>query len=455
MTDSSNNIPNSIAPMDHDLNGVRLDTRDITLDNGLRVLLTPMDRATSVGISLYVKAGSRYESTESDSGLSHFLEHLCFKGTSQRPDPVEISRELDQLGGGVNAVTDRELTVYYGKMTPDAALHGLTLLSDLIQNSILLDEEIERERGVILEELAAVEDSPPELVSVALDGLLWPNQPHGREIAGTVDSVTNMPRDKIVSYYKQQYVPNAAVLSIAGAFNPVNAEHAVRKLYGEWESGFPAEFIPDKSIYGEDENDSGENLDGRLALIQRDTEQVHLMLGMPGLALHDERRYALELFSVILGEGMSSRLFVRLREKLGLCYDIHSYPNFLIDTGMFGIYSGVDPRNVDATIQELLGELKRAVEMPTESEVKLAKQIIRSRLTLRLEDSRAVSSFVGAQASLNLPALQPDELLSKIDSIDRASIGEVAELILKPSRYHLSVIGPVDRDQLANHLMLA
>ena len=234
--------------MDHDLSGVRLDTRDITLDNGLRVLLTPMDRATSVGISLYVKAGSRYESTESDSGLSHFLEHLCFKGTSQRPDPVEISRELDQLGGGVNAVTDRELTVYYGKMTPDAALHGLTLLSDLIQNSILLDEEIERERGVILEELAAVEDSPPELVSVALDGLLWPNQPHGREIAGTVDSVTNMPRDKIVSYYKQQYVPNAAVLSIAGAFNPVSAEHAVRKLYGEWESGSPAEFIRDKSI---------------------------------------------------------------------------------------------------------------------------------------------------------------------------------------------------------------
>jgi len=455
MTDNSKNIPDSIAPPDHELNGARLDTRDITLDNGLRVLLTPMDRATSVGISLYVKAGSRYESTESDSGLSHFLEHLCFKGTTQRPDPVEISRELDQLGGGVNAVTDRELTIYYGKMTPDAALHGLALLSDLIQNSILLDQEIERERGVILEELAAVEDSPPELVAVALDGLLWPNQPHGREIAGTVNSVTNMPRDKIVSYYKQQYVPNAAILSIAGAFNPSNAELAIKELYGEWQSGSPAQFIPDESIYSDGENESGQDLAGRLALIQRDTEQVHLMLGMPGLALHDERRYALELFSVILGEGMSSRLFVRLREQLGLCYDIHSYPNFLADTGMFGIYSGVDPRNVDATIQELFDELKRAVEMPTEAEVKLAKQIIRSRLTLRLEDSRAVSSYVGAQASLNLPGLQPDELLSKIDSIDRASIGEVAELILKPSQYHLSVIGPVERDRLVNHLMLA
>ena len=453
MTDITNDIYDSIAPLDQELNGVRLDTRDITLDNGLRVLLTPMDRATSVGISLYVKAGSRYELTESDSGLSHFLEHLCFKGTLQRPDPVEISKELDQLGGGVNAITDRELTVYYGKMTPDAASHGLALLSDLIQNSILLDDEIERERGVILEELAAVEDSPPELVSVALDGLIWPNQPHGREIAGTVSSVTNMPREKIVSYYTQQYVPNAATLSIAGAFDPASAERAVNELYGGWQSGSPGQFIPDMPV-SRAETDGDLNLANRLALIQRDTEQVHLMLGMPGLALHDERRYALELFSVILGEGMSSRLFVRLREKLGLCYDIHSYPSFLTDTGMFGIYSGVDPKNVDATIEELFNELERAVEMPTESEVRLAKQIIRSRLTLRLEDSRAVSSYVGAQVTLGLPTLQPDELLSKIDSIDRASIGEVAELILKPSRYHLSAIGPVERDRLANHLAL-
>ena len=453
MADITNDIYDSIGPLDQELNGVRLDTRDITLDNGLRVLLTPMDRATSVGISLYVKAGSRYELTESDSGLSHFLEHLCFKGTLQRPDPVEISKELDQLGGGVNAITDRELTVYYGKMTPDAASHGLALLSDLIQNSILLDDEIERERGVILEELAAVEDSPPELVSVALDGLIWPNQPHGREIAGTVSSVTNMPREKIVSYYKQQYVPNAATLSIAGAFDPASAERAVNELYGGWQSGSPGQFIPDMPV-SRAETDGDLNLANRLALIQRDTEQVHLMLGMPGLALHDERRYALELFSVILGEGMSSRLFVRLREKLGLCYDIHSYPSFLTDTGMFGIYSGVDPKNVDATIEELFNELERAVEMPTESEVRLAKQIIRSRLTLSLEDSRAVSSYVGAQVTLGLPALQPDELLSKIDSIDRASIGEVAELILKPSRYHLSAIGPVERDRLANYLAL-
>ena len=315
MADITNDIFDSIAPLDQELNGVRLDTRDLTLDNGLRVLLTPMDRATSVGISLYVKAGSRYELTESDSGLSHFLEHLCFKGTLQRPDPVEISKELDQLGGGVNAITDRELTVYYGKMTPDAASHGLALLSDLIQNSILLDDEIERERGVILEELAAVEDSPPELVSVALDGLIWPNQPHGREIAGTVSSVTNMPREKIVTYYKQQYVPNAATLSIAGAFDPASAERAVNELYGGWQSGSPGQFIPDMPV-SRAETDGDLNLANRLALIQRDTEQVHLMLGMPGLALHDERRYALELFSVILGEGMSSRLFVRLREKL-------------------------------------------------------------------------------------------------------------------------------------------
>ena len=283
--------------------------------------------------------------------------------------------------------------------------------------------------------------------------MIWPNQPHGREIAGTVSSVTNMPREKIVSYYKQQYVPNAATLSIAGAFDPASAERAVNELYGGWQSGSPGQFIPDMPV-SRAETDGDLNLANRLALIQRDTEQVHLMLGMPGLALHDERRYALELFSVILGEGMSSRLFVRLREKLGLCYDIHSYPSFLTDTGMFGIYSGVDPKNVDATIEELFNELERAVEMPTESEVRLAKQIIRSRLTLRLEDSRAVSSYVGAQVTLGLPTLQPDELLSKIDSIDRASIGEVAELILKPSRYHLSAIGPVERDRLANHLAL-
>ncbi len=441
----------SILPPDYVPTGMHLESRDIQLENGMRVLLTPMSQTNSVGISVFVRAGSRYEKTDSESGLSHFLEHLCFKGTGDRPNPIDISRELDELGGAFNAVTDREVTIFYGKMTANRALQGLTLLIDILRNSLLEADEIERERGVILEELAAIEDSPPELVAVNLEASIWHGQPHGREIAGTFESVSNMAHQDIKKYYRRQYVPNSIVVSVAGAIDVGATENVVRELCEDWEAGVPGEYIPHRT--SDDLSAEGtfsRSAEQRFRLISRDTEQAHLAIGMPGLSLKDTKRHSLEIFSIVLGEGMSSRLFTRLREELGLCYDIHSSPSFLSDTGMFGVYSGVDPQNTSKALEEIVAEIDRTIQSLDEFEIDLAKRIINSRLILRLEDSRAVSSYVGLQAVLGLEMLQPEKLLARIESVSVLDIQRTANELVNPEKFHLSLIGPMNGSELLN-----
>ncbi|MGE3856748.1 MAG: M16 family metallopeptidase [Dehalococcoidia bacterium] len=409
-----------------------------TLPNGLRLLVTPMPYARSVAISVYFAAGSRYEPAEADAGLSHFLEHLCFKGTVRRPKPLDISMELDAIGGNINAATNRELTVYYAKVTPEHLEQATDLLADMLRNSTLIDSEIERERGVILEELAAVEDSPTEQVGVLLDEQLWPGQPHGRDVAGTEQSVTEMPNPRIVDYYHRQYVPNAAVVSLAGAISSEAALDLVQRHFGDWAPGEPYDWV----------RHAEEPRGPRIALLEKDTEQAHLAVGMRGLSSSDDDRYALDLFSIILGEGMSSRLFSRLREELGLCYDIHSYMSTLLDTGMFGIYAGVDPERTTEAVREIARELQRALGPVDAGELARAKAVSRSRTQLRLEDTRSVSAMYGSLAVLGLPLRTPEEALAKSQAVTIEDIRRVAARVIRDDALHLSIVGSVERDPL-------
>jgi len=413
-----------------------------TLDNGLRVAVTPMPYARSVSLSVYVGAGSRYEATEEEAGLSHFLEHLCFKGTERRPKPLQISMEIDAMGGNMNAATNRELTVYYAKVTPEYAVPAVDLVADLLRNSTLIDDEVERERGVILEELAAVDDSPSEQVGVLLDEMLWPGQPHGRDIAGTEASVTAMPNDRIREYYHRQYVPNTTVVSLAGALDIEEARALVEAHFGDWAPGDPLSLVSHRD----------EPRGPLVRTIEKDLEQIHVSLGMCAVSMHDDTRYALDLLSIVLGEGMSSRLFSRLREELGLCYDIHSYMSTLTDTGMFGVYSGVDPERVLQAVTEIARELRKASEPIALDELERAKAVARSRTQLRMEDTRAVSALYGSELILGLPLRTPEEALAISAAVTLDEVTEVAHQVITPEAWHLAAVGPVDAGDLEGAL---
>ncbi len=405
-----------------------------TLPNGLRLLVTPMPYARSASASIYVAAGSRYEATPAEGGLSHFLEHLLFKGTKRRPKPLDISMEIDGIGGNINAATNRELTVYYAKVTPEHLAGAVDILGDMIRNSLLPEHEIERERDVILEELAAVEDSPPEQVGVLLDETLWPGQPHGRDIAGTEESVEALSAAAIRVYYHRQYVPNSTVVSIAGAVDPAEVRDLVGRAFEDWRAGDPLPWVPNQRP----------TVRPVVRVHDKDTEQVHLSFGLHGVASDDDDRYALDLLSVILGEGMSSRLFARLREELALCYDIHSYMATLRDCGMFGVYAGVDPERAIEAAREIAKELARVCVSVGADELERAKAVSRSRTQLRLEDTRSVSALYGSQAILGLPLRTPEQTLARSAAVTVEDAERVAVRVMRGSALHVAAVGPVD-----------
>lgn len=403
-----------------------------TLDNGLTLVVTPLPFARSVSVTFFLRAGSRYEDAAS-AGLSHFCEHLCFKGTERRPRPTDLSSEIDAVGGSINATTDRELTSYYAKVTPEYLERALDVLSDMLRCSLYRESEIERERDVILEELAAVQDAPDELAGVLLDGLLWPGQPLGRDIAGTPESVRAVAAGRLRSYYRTQYVANGAVLSIAGAVEAGRARDLADRFVGDWEPGSPADWIRAGPAPKEG---------ARLMLRTKETEQAHIALGMPGLSLVDPDRYALGLLSAVLGEGMSSRLFVRLREELALCYDVHSSLALLMDAGSLGVYAGVDRARTDEALSAIVRELARIRDPVGEEELARAKTLVRSRIQLRLEDTRAVSARYGALAALGLPLLTPEETIARYEAVTASDLQRVAERVVRDSEFRLAVVAP-------------
>ena len=417
-----------------------------TLDNGLQLVLTELPYARSVSISIYLRAGQRYEAAPEDAGISHFVEHLCFKGTERRPGPRLVAAEIDSLGGSFNAATDRELTVYYGKVTPDRFPEALDLLVDMLRGSQCRDEEIERERGVILEELAAVEDAPDEHASVLLDGLLWPGEPLGRDIAGAPRSIDALSGERLRGYYRSQYVANAVVVSIAGALPTAEARERAANAVADWPAGEPAGWVPA----------GGQPPGPLLRLLEKETEQAHLGLGLRGLDSRDEDRHALALLSIVLGEGMSSRLFIRLREELGLCYDVHSSAAYLRDTGAFSVHAGVDPANAAETVREIVAALA-CLRSPIEAaELARAKQLVRSRIQLQLEDTRSVSAWHGSRLALGLPLRQPEEAIAGFERVTLEDVERVARRLVRGDRLQLAVVGPIaDASVLEDALQLA
>jgi len=401
------------------------------LANGLRLITAPMPQARSVAISLYVGAGSRYEKREA-AGVSHFVEHLCFKGTAKRPTAQLISEAIDGVGGILNAATDREYTVFYAKVARPHLDVALDVLCDLVQTPLFDATELEKERKVVLEELAAVADSPGQQADLLLDELLWPAQPLGWDIAGTKESIEGLTRDVVVDYVRRQYVPNNMVIAVAGNVTEDEVAALLAPTLGAAVAGAPDAWSPAQN---------GVQAPG-CALRFKRTEQTHIALGLHGLPLDHPDRYALDLLSVLFGESMSSRLFLELRERLGLCYDVHSYVTHFLDAGSFGVYAAVDPANGHKAVGALMLELRRLTEGIPEGELHKAKELAKGRMLLRLEDTRAVSGWLGGQEILTGEILSPEEVVARLEAVTPADLTRVIAGLLRRDALKLAVVGP-------------
>jgi predicted Zn-dependent peptidase len=402
------------------------------LDNGLRIITCPMPHTRSVSICIYLGAGSRYES-EAQAGVSHFIEHLCFRGTEKRLSAKDISGAIEGVGGVLNGGTDKELTVYWCKVAQPHFRLALDVLADMVLHSRFEKRDIEKERKIIIEEISMSKDAPNQLVGMILDELLWPDHPLGRDVAGTNKSVEDMSRELMLDYMASEYSPANTVIAIAGNIEHEEAVNEVNKILGGWENKKPRlNFLP----YIEDKNP-------RFKVEKRDTEQTHLCLALPGVSLSDSRRFTIDLLNVILGEGMSSRLFIEIRDKLGLAYNIHSYLDHFQDSGALTIYAGVHPKSLEIGITAILEQLALLKEKISDEEITKAKELSKGRLLLRMEDSRSVAGWVGGQEILSGKIMDVEEVVAIIEKVTAEEMRAVAKELLVGDKLRLSVVGPV------------
>ncbi|MBI2887422.1 MAG: insulinase family protein [Chloroflexi bacterium] len=405
------------------------------LPNGLRVLTSWMPHTRSVSISIYIGSGARYEAPE-QAGISHFVEHLLFKGTAKRPLPEDVSGAIENLGGILNGATDRELTVYWCKVARPHFLTGMDVLLDMAHHSKFEPAEVEKERRVIIEELNAVQDSPAELVGLMVDELLWPDQPLGRDVGGSKDTVSSISQEMLLDYLRQQYDPRNAVVSVAGDVEHGEVVQTLEAALDDWTPGRPAPLVP-----AQDSHDGQ-----RVKVVNRKTEQAHLCLALPGISSLHPDRYALALLNVVLGEGMTSRLFLEVRERRGLAYDVHSYVSHFLDAGAVTIYAGVDPKNAVATLKVVLEQLLRLQDGIPEDELARAKELTKGRMLLRMEDTRAVSSWIGGQELLMGKVRTVDEVVALVEAVTPEDVRRVAQALIKPDCLSLAVVGPFRRE---------
>lgn len=408
-----------------------------TLDNGLRIVTANMPHTRSVTVVLYYGVGSRYE-PKRVGGVSHFIEHMVFKGTERRPLPQIISEAIEGVGGYLNASTGLETTNYYAKVPSKHFAMALDVLTDMLDRPLFKPDDIEKERQVIIEEINATLDSPSDLVGELFDELLWGDQPIGWPVGGTRESVGATSRDDLLGYLKSHYVPPNLVVSVAGGIRHDDVVEQVNKVFGGYPRGErPPAFVPA----------STPETKPRVKLHKKDTEQTNLVMGLPALSAFDPDRYKLDLLNSILGDGMSSRLFVELRENMGIAYSVGSYTRKMADTGEFVIYGGMEVgRARDSIVAALaeMGKLKR--EKVGEDELNKVKEYRKGGLVLGLEDTAGVAMWGGGQELRFGRIYSVDEVTAEIDAVTTDDIIAMANRYFVGDNLALAVVGPYDSE---------
>lgn len=405
------------------------------LDNQLRVLSSAMPHSTSVSVTISVGAGSRHESDEL-AGLSHFLEHLPFKGTENWPTARHVSEAIEGVGGIMNASTDREVTVFWCKVARPHFRLAFSVLLDLVLHPLLDPQEMEKEREVIQEELRMTYDYPSHRVDLLVDELLWPEQAMGRDVGGTLESVENITLDDIRDYMIQQYNPANTVIAVAGNVDHEQVVDLVNEATTGWQPRQCLDWQPVVDYYSE------RGIGAVARVEQRQADQAHICLGLPGISLTDSDRFALAIFNGVLGDGMSSRLFLNLREEHGLAYDVSSSLNHFRDCGSLVVYCGVEPRRAPEAVQAVMQELGGMRNGIPTSELNKAREYTKGRLLLRMEDTRSVAAWLGAQELLLGQVSTVDETVQMIDAVTSEDVARVGNRLLDPNQLRLAVVGP-------------
>lgn len=408
-----------------------------TLKNGMTAIVVPQKGATSMTFMAFCRVGSRYESKDIN-GASHFIEHLMFKGTKRRPDTLTISKELDRYGAEYNAFTSKDLTAYYVKMDAGKTALAADILNDMLFHSKYDPKELERERGVIVEEINMYEDNPRMHIDDLLEEALFPDSTLGWNIAGPREVIRTVPREKLIAYRDAYYIPERMAVCVAGKIVP-DIWKILEKTFGSVRS--PKTRL-DKDF---ERFEAPEKLMENVAYQQKNTEQIQLAMAFHALPLGHKDLAAASLLATILGGTMSSRLFIQVRERRGLCYSVSASHQPLEDIGIFGVMSGLDKTRVDEAVKVIWSELKKTTkELVKPEELKRAKDHVRGKLMLAFEDSATQADWYGKQWIFQKKVETPEERLRKIDKVTAADIRRVAKSIFHPDKMAAAVIGPFD-----------
>jgi len=411
-----------------------------TLKNGIRVIAIPIPNNKTVTALILVEAGSKFE-TKRINGVSHFLEHMCFKGTKNRPTPLKIAVDLDKIGAQTNAFTGQEYTGYYAKAHSKHQKHILDILADVYLNPVFDPAEIEKEKGVICDELSMYEDMPMHIVGESFIELLYKGQPAGWPIGGTKKIIRRLNRKDIVSYRKKHYVAKGTVVVISG---DINSKEVFKKVEKAFSSIARSKKYKKISTY-----DS--QAAPRLSVLNKKTDQTHLILGVRTFGTKDKRNPILDVLAVALGGGMSSRLFQRIRDEMGVGYYIKAGSDSYTDHGYFAVSAGVDSKRIIEVLGAIIEELDKIKNVGIgKEELKKVIDYIGGRLYLGLESSDDLAEYYGFQEMIKKSSVTPQQYMELIRSVDNEAIQSLAKSIFVNSGLNVALIGPIDKKKKNN-----
>ena len=404
------------------------------LENGIPVVMESFKNVRSVAVGIWVKVGSRYE-TPAMNGISHFLEHMFFKGTKKR-SPKDIAVEIDSMGGDLNAFTSRENTAFYIKVLDEYLEKGVDLLSDIFVHSTFPEDELEKEKKIIKEEVKMVEDTPDDYIHDLFNQTIWGTEGLGQSILGRRETIASFTREDLIRHISKYYGTKDIIISCAGKFQPAKLMGLLRERFGglrrgsEPRKGPPPEFKSDVKVY------------------TKDISEAHICIGVPSVSQTSEDRYALFVLNTLLGGGVSSRLFQEIRENRGLAYSVYSYTSMYIDTGLWGVYAGVSKKRIREVAELIIHEMLSLKDTLTEEELDKAKRHLKGNMILGLESTNSRMNNIARQEINFGRYISPDEISKAVEMVSMKQLKELSERLLTKKALSLTAYGPLQKDVL-------
>jgi predicted Zn-dependent peptidase len=404
------------------------------LENGIPVVMEPFKNVRSVAVGVWVKVGSRYEKPAMN-GISHFLEHMFFKGTRKR-SPKDIAVEIDTMGGDLNAFTSRENTAFYIKVLDEYLEKGVDLLSDIFVHSTFPEDELEKEKKIIKEEVKMVEDTPDDYIHDLFNQTIWGDEGLGQSILGRRETIASFSREDLIHHISKYYGTKDIIISCAGKFQPEKLMGLLRERFGnlrrgsEPRKGPPPEFRSDVKVY------------------TKDISEAHICIGVPSVSQTSEERYALFVLNTLLGGGVSSRLFQEIRENRGLAYSVYSYTSMYIDTGLWGVYAGVSKKRLREVAELIINEMLSLKDTLTEEELDKAKRHLKGNMILGLESTNSRMNNIARQEISFGRYISPDEISKAVEIVSMKQIKALSERLLAKKSLSITAYGPLQKDVL-------